>query len=163
MNKIKKSKEDERFKYGPFRNLVVQDAIIIIAIYATPIDPYCCEQDIKRIEDIAERSPVCVERRKGIFSRINLFVNEMRIVDREKALEFAMEVLTPDLRKTAFEFAAEVVFTGNARPDQKRKILEKLMKKMSIETQFSAKVMEQLNRRVSNPAEIKGQDYLTLA
>ena len=146
MNKIKKSKADDGYKFGPFRNLVVQDAIIIIAIYAARIDPYCCEKDIKRIAGIAERSPVCVEKKKGIFSRINLFVNEMRMVDRERAFEFAIEVLTPELRKTAFELSAEVVITGNALPDQKRKILEKLVTKMSIETQFAAKVTERLNK-----------------
>ena len=135
-----------KIEYGPFSKLVAQDAIIIIAIYAAPIDPSCSEEEIKRIEGIAERCPVCVEKEKGIFSRINLFVNEMRMVDREKALEMAMEVLTPELRKTAFEFAAEVVITGNALPDQKRKILEKLVTKMSIETEFATKVIERLKK-----------------
>ena len=88
---------------------------------------------------------MCVEKKKGILSRINLFVNEMRKVDRDKAFEMAMEILTPELRKTAFEMAAEVVITGNKLLDQKREILEKLMEKMSIETQFAGKFIERLN------------------
>ena len=61
-------------------------------------------------------------------------------------MEIAIEALTPELRKTAFEFATEVVITGNALPDQKRKILEKLVTKMSVETQFAAKVIERFNK-----------------
>ena len=140
------TREVDRFKYGPFRKLMVQDAIIIIVIYAAQIDLSCSEEEIKRLEGIAEHCPACVEKKKGIFSRINLFVNEMRKVDREKAFEIAMEMLTPELRKTAFELAAEVVITGNELPDQKRKTLEKLVTKMSIETQFAAKVIERLNK-----------------
>ena len=98
------------------------------------------------IESIAEHSPVCVEGKKGIFSRINLFVNEMRRVDREKALEIAIDALTPELKKTAFEFATEVVTAGNALPNQKRMILEKLAGKMSIETQFATKTIERHNK-----------------
>ncbi|MEA3437862.1 MAG: hypothetical protein U9R43_15455 [Thermodesulfobacteriota bacterium] len=142
----KNTSKIDRSEYGPFSNLVVQDAIIIIAIYAAKIDPSCSQEEIKRIEGIAEHFPACVEKKIGIFSRINLFVNEMQRFDREKALEIAMEALSPELRNTAFELAAEVVIKGNALPNQKRKILEKLVTKMSIETQFAAKVIERLNK-----------------
>jgi len=138
--------EKDRLKFSPFRKLMVQDAIIIVTIYAAQIDPSCSEEEVKRIEGIAERCPVCVEKEKGIFSRINLFMNEMRKVGREKALEIAMEVLSPELRKTTFELAAEVVIKGNTRPDQKTRILEELVTKMSIETQFAATIIERLNK-----------------
>jgi hypothetical protein len=36
--------------------------------------------------------------------------------------------------------------TGNALPEQKRKIIEKLVTKMSIETQFATKVIERLKK-----------------
>ncbi|MBT4364344.1 MAG: hypothetical protein HOD17_07640, partial [Desulfobacteraceae bacterium] len=133
--------EIDRFQYGSFRNLMVQDAIIIIVIYAAQLDLSISEEEIKRVEGIAEGCPACVEKKKGIFSRINRFVNEMRNIEREKVLEIAMEILTPELRKTAFELAAEVIMTGNELPDQKSKILEKLVTKMSIEIQFAAKVI----------------------
>ena len=144
-NSYETERKNDAYKSRPFRKLVVQDAIIIIAIYAAQIDPSHSEEEINRIERIAESYPVCVEKKKGILSRINLFVNEMRKVDRDKAFEMAMEMLTPELRKTAFEMAAEVVITGNKLLDQKREILEKLMEKMSIETQFAGKFIERLN------------------
>lgn len=144
-NSYETERKNDAYKSRPFRKLVVQDAIIIIAIYAAQIDPSHSEEEINRIERIAESYPVCVEKKKGILSRINLFVNEMRKVDRDKAFEMAMEMLTPELRKTAFEMAAEVVITGNKLIDQKREILEKLMEKMSIETQFAGKFIERLN------------------
>jgi len=146
INSNKTERKNNPYKFGPFKKLGVQDAIAIIAIYAARINPYCGKEEIKRLKGIAEHSPVCVERKKDILSRINLFVNEMRVVDREEALEIAIEVLTPELRKTAFELAAEVVTAGNALPNQKKMILEKLVTKMSIETQFAAKTIERLNK-----------------
>jgi hypothetical protein len=77
----------------------------------------------------------------------NLFVNEMPMVGREKALEIAVEVLSPELRNTAFELAAEVVIKGNTLSDPKTKILEELVTKMSVEAQFAATVIE----RLTNP------------
>ena len=144
-NSYETDRKNDAYKSRPFKKLVVQDAIIIIAIYAAQIDPSHSEEEINRIERIAESYPVCVEKKKGILSRINLFVNEMRKVDRDKAFGMAMEMLTPELRKTAFEMAAEVVITGNKLIDQKRENLEKLMEKMSIETQFAGKFIERLN------------------
>jgi hypothetical protein len=146
INSIGTERKNDPYKFGPFKKLGVQDAIAVIAIYAARIDPDSGEEEIKRIKSIAEHSPVCVERKKDIFSRINLFVNEMRRVDREKALEIAIEVLTPELRKTAFELATEVVISGNALPNQKRMILENLVTKMSIETKLAAKAIERLNK-----------------
>jgi len=124
--------------------LVDQDAVIIIAIYAAQIDPENSEADIKRIEAIAERCPVCVEKKEGIFSRINLFVNTMRTVDPEQAIEAAIKVLNPQSRKAAFELAAEVVISGDALPEKKREILDKLVVKLSIDNQFAEKIMNNL-------------------
>ena len=146
INSNETERNNDPYKFGPFKKLGVQDAIAIIAIYAARINPYCGKEEIKRIKGIAEHSPICVDRKKDIYSRINLFVNEMRRVDREKALEIAIEALTPEFRKTAFELATEVVITGNALPNQKRMILEKLITKMSIETQLAARAIRRLNK-----------------
>jgi hypothetical protein len=145
INSYETERKNDAYISRPFRKLVVQDAIIIIAIYAAQIDPSHSKEEINRIERIAESCPVCVEKKEGILSRINLFVNEMRKVDKDRAFEIAMEILTPELRKTAFELAAEVVITGNKLLYQKREILEKLMEKMSIETQFAGRFIERLN------------------
>lgn len=138
--------EYEGHKIGPNRTLTVQDAVVIIIIYATQIDPSNNEEEIRRIEGIAENCPICVEKKEGIFSRINLFVNEIKIADREKALEAAIKVLTPEFRKEAFELVAEIIMTGDDQPNQKNKILEELVFKMSIDKQFASKVVEQFNK-----------------
>jgi len=146
INSYRTERKSALFKFGPFKKLGVQDAIAVIAIYAARIGPDSGEEEIKRIRGIAAHSPVCVGRKKDIYSRVNLFVNKMRRVDREKALEIAIEALTPELRKTAFKLAVEAIFAGNALPNQKRMILEKIATKMSIETQIAAKAIEKLNK-----------------
>ena len=134
-------------EYGPFNNLMVQDAIIIIAIYAAQVDLSYSEEYVKRIKCIAEHSLLCVSKKEGITSRINLFVNGMQVVDREKALIIAMEALTLELRKTAFEMAAKVVIKKNILSDRKAKILNELVTKLSIEAQFAVPLI----KRLTNP------------
>ena len=70
----------------------------------------------------------------------------MQRIGREQALEIAIDVLTPELRRAAFELAAEVAIAGNSYPGQKRKILEELVTKMSIEKNFMATIEKRLDR-----------------
>ena len=137
-------KEMKAYELGPLEKLAVQDAVIIIAVYAAQIDPENSEADIKRIEAIAERCPVCVEKKEGIFSRINNFVNAMRTLDPEDAIEAAIKILNPESRKQAFELAVEVVISGDALPDKKREILDNLVVKLSIDNQFAEKIINNL-------------------
>lgn len=134
-----KDVEDEMKAYetGPLEKLSIQDAVIIIAVYAARIDPENSEADIRRIESLAENCPVCIERKKGILSRINNFVNVMRTVDPEKAIEAALKILDAKSTKEAFDLAAKVVVSGDGSPDQKRKILYDLAEKMSIDHHFA--------------------------
>jgi hypothetical protein len=138
--------EDEMSAYesAPLEKLAVQDAVIIVAVYAAQIDPENSDADIKRLEAIAERCPLCVEKKEGIFTRINNFVNIMRTVDPEKAIEAAIKILDPESKKITFELAAEVVISGNALPDSKRNILNKLAAKLSIDNQFAEKIIDNL-------------------
>ncbi|MBW1695775.1 MAG: hypothetical protein JRH18_06500 [Deltaproteobacteria bacterium] len=134
-------KEMRAYEIGPLEKLAVQDAVIIIAVYAAQIDPQNSEEDIKRIEALAEQCPLCVERKEGILSRINRFVNLLRTIDSEKAIEAVIKVLDPESRKEAFKLAAEVVISGDKPPIKKREILDKLARKLSVDNQFAEKII----------------------
>jgi hypothetical protein len=142
--------EVEAYEQRPLDHLVVQDAVIIVAVYAAHADPENSENEIKRIASIAGHCPACVEKMKGITSRINRFVNVMRSVDPEFTLEKALEVLDSEMRKIAFELAAEVVVTGAAASDKKEKTLDTLMIKMGLDAEFAANCVERITRKVKS-------------
>jgi hypothetical protein len=130
-------KEMAAYEKGPFENLAVQDALIIIAVYAAQMDPQDCESDVERIEAIAESRPEFVEKKAEIFARINTYVNAMRAMDPQQAVEIAADVLNAELKNRAFDFAAEVALPDNVLTDEKQALLDNLAAALSIDREFA--------------------------
>jgi hypothetical protein len=126
-----------------FKDLTVQDALTIIAVYVAQMVPDHCEEDVRRIGTIAENHPEFVETKDNILKRINKFVNPMLAADDQlKAVEIANDVLTPELRKTAFELAAEVALPDKVINDEKKAVLDTIETKLSIDSEFARKTIE---------------------
>ena len=143
-NKIKM--EIAAYQKGPFEDLTIQDALTIIAVYAAQMDPGDCEQDVSRIEAIAESRPEFVEKRKGILARINTYVNSMQVMDHRKALEIAAHALkNPKLKKTAFELAAEVALRDKVLTNEKKATLDNIASQLSIDDQFAQRAIEKFS------------------
>jgi hypothetical protein len=105
------------------------------------MDHQNCEADVKRIEAILESHPLFVARKKEIFSLINKFVNEMEVRDPHKALEIAVDALTPEQKKTAFELAVEVALPDKNLTAEKRKMLDTLKDRLSISNELANEVI----------------------
>jgi hypothetical protein len=136
-------KEAAAYQLDTFENLTVQEALTIVAIFAAQMVPNHCEEDVKRIGAVAENHPEFIETRENIIKRINKFVNPMLTAgDQIKAVEIASDVLTPDLRKTAFELAVEVALPERVLTDEKKAVLEKLETKLLIDSIFAQKTIE---------------------
>jgi hypothetical protein len=132
-------KEMAAYQAGPLDDIKVQEALTIIAVYAAQMDHQNCEADVKRIEAILESHHLFVARKKEIFSLINKYVNEMEVRDPHKALELAADALTPEQKKTAFELAVEVTLTDKNLTAEKRKMLDTLKDRLSINTDIVEK------------------------
>ena len=63
-----------------------------------------------------------------------------------KAVELAINFLTPNLRNTTYELAAEVALSGKTLTDEKRAVLDTLKTKLSIDSAFAQKVVEKFTR-----------------
>ena len=135
-------KEMAAYQSGPFEDLTIQEALTIIAVYAAQMDPEKCEDDVKRIVAAAKRLPEFVAKKKSIFSFVNKFVNSMQAIDPQKAVEIAANVLTPELRITAFKLAAEVALPDKVLTDEKKSLLDSLETKLSISSEFAQKTIE---------------------
>lgn len=131
---------------GPFEDLTIQDALIIIAVYAAQMDTLDCEKEVKRIEAIAESHPEFVEKRENIFHRINRYINSMPAMDPQKALEIACAALNPELKKTAFELAAEVALPDKVLTVEKKAVQDNIAAKLSIDRDFAKQAFEKFTR-----------------
>ena len=134
-------KELAAYQSGPFEDLTVQDALAIISVYAIQMDLEDSQEDIKRIEGVLEKCEFCVEKKEGIFSRINNFANRMQAIDPLKAVEIAVKILKPEIRETAFELATEVAMPDHVLTDERKEALDTLATKLSIGEEFVKKTI----------------------
>ena len=141
----KTEKEAAVYQIETFENLNVQEALTIIAVFAAQMVPDHCEEDVRRIGAIAENHPEFVETKENILKRINKFANPMLAADDQlKAVEIAKDVLTPELRKTAFELAAEIALPDKVLNDEKKAVLDTLETNLSIDSEFAQKTIARL-------------------
>ena len=110
----------------------IQDAIALIMIYASQVDRNRGEDDMKKIEAVAEKSPVCVERPKGIFRRVYKMSHVLQSIGPETAVTMAIRELGPALREMALELSTDVLSSLDVSPDKKREILDDLAIKFSM-------------------------------
>jgi hypothetical protein len=139
----KSEKEAAVYQMRTFENLNVQEALTITAVFAAQMVPDHCEADVRRIADIAENNPEFVETRENIVKRINKFMNPMlKAGNQIKAVEIASDVLTPELRKTAFELAVAVALPDKVLTDERKAVLDALETKLSVDREFAHKTIE---------------------
>jgi hypothetical protein len=139
----KLEKEIAAYETDTFEDLSVQDALTIIAVFAAQMDPDHCEEDVSRIGAIEQNYPVFVETKGKILKRINKFVNSMTAAGGQlKAIDISREVLTPKLRKTAFELAVEVALSDKVLTAEKNAVLETLKTKLSIDSEFAQRAID---------------------
>lgn len=131
------------YQNGPFQNLTIQDALTIIAVCASQMDPEDCQQDIKRAAAIIRNRPEFEDHKEGISSRFNRYVNSTQVVDPAQALEMAAGVLeNPEVKKSAFELAVEVAMTGKNLTGEKRVILEKIAKRLHLDPELRQRTID---------------------
>lgn len=136
-------KESAAYSLQTFENLSIQDALTIIAIFAAQMLPDDCEEEVNWIATVSEKRPDFAESREDILKRINKFANPMLAVDDPlKAVEIAKDVLKPEMRKTAFEIAAEVALADKLLTGEKKVVLKTLVSNLSIEDKFAKKTVE---------------------
>jgi hypothetical protein len=130
-------KEMAAYETRPLEGIKLQEALVIIAVYAAQLDYQNCEADVQRIEAILERHELFVARKKAIFSLINKFVNEMEVSGSQKALEIAADTLTPEQRNIGFELAVEVALPDGILTAEKKKMFDMLRAQLSIDSDFA--------------------------
>ncbi|MEJ2163972.1 MAG: hypothetical protein P8X90_00485 [Desulfobacterales bacterium] len=128
----------------PWENLSLQDALIIIAMYAIQLDPAAKDnQKVRRIADLAKEHPLFSEKSADIVGRIRRVAKSTDMANLSPAVDQAAKSLTLKLRQTAFEWAAELAVDSGSLPEEKQKIVEQLRTKLSIGSHSAKKIISE--------------------
>jgi hypothetical protein len=127
-----KHKDPAAFQSDPLKDLTIQDALIISALYAVEADTEKCQH----IKELAQKHPLFVEKLDAIEARVNKFTNLMQVKQPLEAVEAAVRDLKPEQRKQAFEFAVEAMLTVNNETEKKIVKLKTLAAKLALENEF---------------------------
>jgi hypothetical protein len=129
-----KEKQVELAEFQPdtLEKLSIQDALIIIAVYAVQADTEKCNH----INILAQKHPLFEEKPEDTSARVNKFTNLMQANRSLEAVEAAVAVLKLEYRKIAFELAAEAALSDNGLSGKKKKILGTLAAKLALRNEF---------------------------
>ena len=136
-----KSSQNEyaAFTPDPLKDLTVQDALIISAVYAVRVETDKC----KHIGALAQHHPLFVEEPENTAARVNKYTNLMQGGNALKAIDAVRHHLEPEHCKQAFEFAVEAALADEALTEDKQKTLRTLGEKLALDNQY-------LNRKLAS-------------
>jgi hypothetical protein len=137
-----KQNEVAKFDTGPLKDLTIQDALIISALYAVEADTEKC----RHIKKLAQKHPLFAEKPEDTSTRVNKFVNLMQADQPFKALEAAVRNLKPQDRKQVFEFAIEAVLAVGGQTEKKQKALKTLAANLALENEFVDRKLKRFHK-----------------
>jgi hypothetical protein len=121
----------------PLKDLTVQDALIISAVYAVHAEKNKCKQ----ISKLAQNHPLFVEDPESTSARVNKYTNLMQGGNALKAVEAVTHHLEPEQRKQAFEFAVEAALAGEDFTEKNKQTLKSLAAKLDLDIEFVDRVL----------------------
>ena len=108
--------------------LSIQDALIILGVYAANIDPDHCEEDVRQIVGLAQQLPEFIEiseDKKSTEKRIFLYMNRLQNpVQVKETIDQAVRVVAPDMKKRAIDWMVQICDTLGLREARMNKLNE---------------------------------------
>lgn len=128
----------------PWENLSLQDALIIIAMYASQLD-HAARDDtkVRRIAALAQKHPLFSEKSADVIARIHRLAKSADTADFPQAVDQAVKSLTLKLKQTAFEWAAELAVSSGNLPKEKQDLVEQIRTKMLIDTHTANSIINE--------------------
>lgn len=118
----------------PWKNLSLQDAIIVIAMYAVQMEMGAKnEEKAGRIAGLVKKHPLFSDETDDVVARIFRLADWPGMRDLPKAVDQAAKSLTLKLRQAAYELAAELAVENGNLPDDKQGLLEQIRTKLLID------------------------------
>ena len=128
----------------PWENLSLQDALIIISMYAAQLDPAAKDnKKVKRIADLAQKHPLFSDESADVVARIHRLADPAGSGDFLQVVDHAVKSLTLKLRRTAFEWTAELAVVDGVLPKEKQELVEQLRTKLYIDKHAAHRIISE--------------------
>lgn len=115
------------------------DAVMTVAIAATLSDGRLREHEFVRLRMLAYLNPMYA-RLKNVDEYIGSILEEVTREGQEDAVACASAALPPELRETAYAWAAEIAFCDGAAQGNKRAFLDRLRERLGIHGAWAGKI-----------------------
>jgi hypothetical protein len=134
----------------PFKKLSIQDALILVSVWAAVLDENNLQKKAKRIADLAQKEKLFEESDKVTLGRVHKCLNNMKHKkDQDSEIILASRSLPQKYRKLAFSWATDVmVMDGDATEDTLNPLHE-LYYKLGIEAKSAQDIIRK--KLSSNP------------
>jgi len=129
----------------PWKNLSLQDALIIIAMYAAQVDIGAKDgEKAKRIADLAKQHSLFSDKTDDVVARIFRLADSPGTRDLPQAVDRSIRSLTLKLRRTAFEWAVELAVDNGILPAKKQNLIEQIRTKLLIDTHTANSIINEV-------------------
>jgi hypothetical protein len=145
----KYTEEIEAYDKNLVEDLTVDEALILVAVCATKekddMDNNAIH-DTKPIADLAKDHPLFKNLHESIETSLNTFMNMVKSEDAVKYITAASNVLKPELKETAFKWAAMILMSDGILTKDRKDILEKYEMILNVHKQVAQNILVQASQ-----------------
>ena len=127
-------RENKAYTNDPFKKLSIQDALILVTVWAATLDSDNLQKKTKRITDLAQREKLFQESEKTTLKRVHKYLNSLKHKkDKDSEIGLASRSLPQKYRTKAFAWATDIIVMGGEVNEDTLKPLYGLYYKLGIE------------------------------
>ena len=135
-------RENRTLVNDPFNKLTIQDALILVTVWAATIDSDNLQKKTKRITDLAQGEKLFEESHKTTVKRVLKYLNHLKHKrDQDSGIVLASRSLPQKYRKLAFAWATDVMVMDGDVTDDTLKPLYELYYKLGIEAKSAQDII----------------------
>ncbi|MGD9106256.1 MAG: hypothetical protein PVH55_10000 [Desulfobacterales bacterium] len=129
-------------------DLTINDALILIAVCAAKeqdapdVDQ---NENVDRITALAEDHPLFSDLLGSIKPSLNKYMNMIRFADMVKYVAAAAKVLKPDLKETAFTWAAIILMPDGVLTEARKNIMDRYAMLLDIDIKTAQRILVQVS------------------
>ena len=122
----------DSFKTTTSPKFNVQQAIMTVIIAAVKADGEVSDQEVARLRAICGLSPIFAGNTNEQDLAVISFASNITTQLKEEAVKIALDTISPELKETAFVFAADMVLADGLLGDAEEEFLSDLANKAGI-------------------------------
>lgn len=120
--------------------LTPQDALLTVALCAASVDAGADKDFVPQLAELARSHTLFSDEFDAVTQKIEALFPLIHSTDPEAAIGLAATSLTPELRKTAFEWAVKMALNNGSPSEANKMFLGKLVIQFMIDMEVAEKI-----------------------